>query len=266
MAAAVLSRFTAGKTAVILDPPRRGCHPSGLDCLLAQRPAQILYVSCQPATLARDLNVLCRDQVYRLVNVVPLDMFPQTQHVECVADLRASNKLPRTNPLTGLPGRPMTWAVSGWPCGITGSRLRAAGLVFLPCQEGHPWFQLSQIVISMHARQNTAFVRDQLPWILAAAAFVLYLVTSIVGSLCQPCHGQPVAQSSRRSTAPRATPLSPHLPAQLAPGGAQIIGLNVFAAALRRADPGVIGPLRGACCPMTAPAINATGNAPKPRS
>jgi tRNA/tmRNA/rRNA uracil-C5-methylase (TrmA/RlmC/RlmD family) len=85
---AVLSRFTASNTAVILDPPRRGCHPSGLECLLAQRPAQILYVSCQPATLARDLNVLCRDQVYRLVNVVPLDMFPQTQHVECVADLR----------------------------------------------------------------------------------------------------------------------------------------------------------------------------------
>lgn len=87
---AVLSRFTAGKTAVILDPPRRGCHPAGLECLLAQRPAQVLYVSCHPATLARDLNVLCRDQVYRLVNVVPLDMFPQTQHVECVADLRAN--------------------------------------------------------------------------------------------------------------------------------------------------------------------------------
>jgi tRNA/tmRNA/rRNA uracil-C5-methylase (TrmA/RlmC/RlmD family) len=86
---AVLSRFTASKTAVVLDPPRRGCHPSGLDCLLAHRPAQILYISCHPATLARDLNVLCRDQVYRLVNVVPLDMFPQTQHVECVADLRA---------------------------------------------------------------------------------------------------------------------------------------------------------------------------------
>jgi 23S rRNA (uracil1939-C5)-methyltransferase len=88
---AVLSRFTPEKTAVLLDPPRRGCHSSGLDCLLAQRPAQILYVSCHPATLARDLNVLCRDQVYRLVNVVPLDMFPHTQHVECVADLRASN-------------------------------------------------------------------------------------------------------------------------------------------------------------------------------
>jgi 23S rRNA (uracil1939-C5)-methyltransferase len=47
-------------------------------------------VSCHPATLARDLNVLCSDGVFELVRVIPLDMFPQTQHVECVADLRAT--------------------------------------------------------------------------------------------------------------------------------------------------------------------------------
>ncbi|PYJ02113.1 MAG: hypothetical protein DME25_16875, partial [Verrucomicrobia bacterium] len=41
-----------------------------------------------PATLARDLNVLCAGSVFELKNVTPLDMFPQTQHVECVADLR----------------------------------------------------------------------------------------------------------------------------------------------------------------------------------
>ena len=52
------------------------------------RPAQIIYVSCHPATLARDLNVLCANGVFKLAKVVPLDMFPQTQHVECVADLR----------------------------------------------------------------------------------------------------------------------------------------------------------------------------------
>jgi tRNA/tmRNA/rRNA uracil-C5-methylase (TrmA/RlmC/RlmD family) len=92
---AVLSRFTPEKTAVLVDPPRRGCHPSGLECLRTQRPAQILYVSCHPATLARDLNVLCGEQVYRLVNVVPLDMFPHTQHVECVADLRCNRQSAR---------------------------------------------------------------------------------------------------------------------------------------------------------------------------
>ncbi|MEK7706689.1 MAG: hypothetical protein AAB380_01675, partial [Verrucomicrobiota bacterium] len=55
---------------------------------------QVIYVSCHPATMARDLNVLCGDGVFELAGVVPLDMFPQTQHVECVADLRAANESP----------------------------------------------------------------------------------------------------------------------------------------------------------------------------
>jgi 23S rRNA (uracil1939-C5)-methyltransferase len=52
------------------------------------RPAQVIYVSCHPATMARDLNVLCQEGVFELAQLLPLDMFPQTQHVECVADLR----------------------------------------------------------------------------------------------------------------------------------------------------------------------------------
>jgi tRNA/tmRNA/rRNA uracil-C5-methylase (TrmA/RlmC/RlmD family) len=84
-----LARWTPSDTAVILDPPRKGCPASGLEPLRSARPAQILYVSCHPATLARDVSLLCRDGVYELVRVVPLDMFPQTQHVECIADLRA---------------------------------------------------------------------------------------------------------------------------------------------------------------------------------
>ena len=84
----ILQRFEAATTAILLDPPRTGCPEPALTALRQHRPGQILYVSCHPATLARDLNVLCADGVFELVNVSPLDMFPQTQHVECIADLR----------------------------------------------------------------------------------------------------------------------------------------------------------------------------------
>jgi tRNA/tmRNA/rRNA uracil-C5-methylase (TrmA/RlmC/RlmD family) len=81
------------KTAVILDPPRKGCRPETLRLLRETRPAQVIYVSCHPATMARDLNILCAEGVFELARVQPLDMFPQTQHVECVADLRAGQNL-----------------------------------------------------------------------------------------------------------------------------------------------------------------------------
>jgi tRNA/tmRNA/rRNA uracil-C5-methylase (TrmA/RlmC/RlmD family) len=84
----LVEKFTPDATAVLIDPPRKGCQPSVLELLRAQRPAQIIYVSCHPATMARDLNLLCADGAYALARVQPLDMFPQTQHVECVADLR----------------------------------------------------------------------------------------------------------------------------------------------------------------------------------
>ena len=87
----LLRKFPAEKTTVLLDPPRKGCWPSLLELLRATRPAQVIYVSCHPATMARDLNVLCADGVFELARVQPLDMFPQTQHVECVADLRRRN-------------------------------------------------------------------------------------------------------------------------------------------------------------------------------
>jgi tRNA/tmRNA/rRNA uracil-C5-methylase (TrmA/RlmC/RlmD family) len=89
----LLKRFSPEKTAVILDPPRKGCQPEILQWLRESRPAQVIYVSCHPATMARDLNILCGDGVFELARVQPLDMFPQTQHVECVADLRAGQSL-----------------------------------------------------------------------------------------------------------------------------------------------------------------------------
>ncbi|MBW8863513.1 MAG: class I SAM-dependent RNA methyltransferase [Verrucomicrobia bacterium] len=87
----LLKKFPVDQTAVLLDPPRKGCWPSLLDLLRTTRPAQVIYVSCHPATMARDLNILCADGVFELARVQPLDMFPQTQHVECVADLRRRN-------------------------------------------------------------------------------------------------------------------------------------------------------------------------------
>ncbi len=90
----LLQKFSAEKTTVILDPPRKGCWPETLRLLRETRPAQVIYVSCHPATMARDLNILCAEGVFELARVQPLDMFPQTQHVECVADLRSGQILP----------------------------------------------------------------------------------------------------------------------------------------------------------------------------
>jgi len=87
----ILARFRPEETAILLDPPRTGCPAGVLQLLRQYRPKQVIYVSCHPATLARDLNVLCADGVFELVRVTPLDMFPQTQHVECVADCCAGS-------------------------------------------------------------------------------------------------------------------------------------------------------------------------------
>ena len=67
---------------IITDPPRAGMHPDVVRVILNAAPRRIVYVSCNPATQARDLALL--DEGYRVTAVQPVDMFPHTSHVENV--------------------------------------------------------------------------------------------------------------------------------------------------------------------------------------
>jgi 23S rRNA (uracil1939-C5)-methyltransferase len=71
---------------IVVDPPRKGCDPQLLESILEMQPARVVYVSCNPSTLARDLRVL-EDGGYLTVEVQPVDMFPHTVHVETVCRL-----------------------------------------------------------------------------------------------------------------------------------------------------------------------------------
>jgi 23S rRNA (uracil1939-C5)-methyltransferase len=80
----VLPGLDVKADAVLVDPPRSGLERRALDAIAVTQAKKVVYVSCDPATFARDAKRLAGNG-YRLVEVTPLDMFPQTQHVECVA-------------------------------------------------------------------------------------------------------------------------------------------------------------------------------------
>lgn len=82
----VLDQLAGDFDAIVLDPPRRGCHPRVRQALLVRAPRRIVYVSCHPATLARDLHTLIGGG-YTVERVMPVDLFPQTPHVESVVVL-----------------------------------------------------------------------------------------------------------------------------------------------------------------------------------
>lgn len=80
----VLPKLEERPDAVVLDPARVGCHPAVLEALAAREVPRVVYVSCDPATLARDLGILVK-RGFQVQRVQPLDMFPQTYHIESVA-------------------------------------------------------------------------------------------------------------------------------------------------------------------------------------
>ena len=71
---------------MVIDPPRKGCQPQVLDTMVKMAPERIVYVSCDSATLARDLKYLCQ-RGYELKRFRAADMFPMSVHCECVASL-----------------------------------------------------------------------------------------------------------------------------------------------------------------------------------
>ncbi len=83
-AAAEMSANASSIDTVVIDPPRSGCAPDVLSAILTVSPRRVMMVSCNPVTLARDLDLLCEGG-YRLATVKPVDMFPQTRHVETLA-------------------------------------------------------------------------------------------------------------------------------------------------------------------------------------
>ena len=76
---------------IITDPPRKGCSPAVIDAILLSKPNRIIMVSCNPATLARDLRLLV-DGGYEIIEVQPFDLFPRTKHVETVCCLYHQKK------------------------------------------------------------------------------------------------------------------------------------------------------------------------------
>ncbi len=73
---------------LILDPPRKGCDPQVIESILTIQPSCIIYISCKPATLARDVKLFCQSNIYRPEYIQPTDFFPQTTHVESYVILR----------------------------------------------------------------------------------------------------------------------------------------------------------------------------------
>ena len=87
----VLSQLSLPLHAAIMDPPRSGCGPHVIQAVVARQIDRLVYVSCDPVTLARDVRRLL-ESGYDLIDAQPIDLFPHTYHIETVALLRRANR------------------------------------------------------------------------------------------------------------------------------------------------------------------------------
>lgn len=79
-----LKNFNENLDAVVIDPPRKGCSLKLIEDVIKMKPQKIAYVSCNPATLARDLKIFSENSDFKIEKIIPVDMFPRTSHVETV--------------------------------------------------------------------------------------------------------------------------------------------------------------------------------------
>ncbi len=87
----LLGEILESTDCLILDPPRKGLDEKAISLILQKKPCRIAYLSCNPATLARDIKRLVKDKDYNLTQLIPADFFPQTMHIECLAFLKKSS-------------------------------------------------------------------------------------------------------------------------------------------------------------------------------
>ena len=78
--------YPSEETTILIDPPRKGCNEEFLQQLFTFGPTRVIYISCNPATQARDLKFFAEEN-YNIIDVQPVDLFPQTRHLECIVTL-----------------------------------------------------------------------------------------------------------------------------------------------------------------------------------
>jgi 23S rRNA (uracil1939-C5)-methyltransferase len=86
-----IAELPEGVDRVVMDPPRSGLSPKVPRILLERRPRRLTYVSCHPATLARDLRLLTR--AYRIERIALIDLFPQTGHMEAIVQMALADEV-----------------------------------------------------------------------------------------------------------------------------------------------------------------------------